>query len=203
MNSRDFQIVKALDQFRVLDRNQLISLFFNNQKQPIVTCNRIMKRLALSGYVKASKDSKPYNYFPADSSMRPNSGKLLHYKAITDHVISLQEHGILREYEIEPTLGKKGTVEPDLFAIWRNAPFFMEVQRAHHSEQTMQKKFDRYEKYFMSRAWEQLPFQQERKVFPYVWLVCDRTYNLKTSFTVFQSKDVPEFIKKYMKKGSR
>ncbi|MGR5899532.1 hypothetical protein ACT7C8_18005 [Bacillus cereus] len=31
---------------------------------------------------------------------------------------------------IEPKIGTKGTVEPDLFCIFRNTPFFIEVQRS-------------------------------------------------------------------------
>ena len=43
-------------------------------------------------------------------------------------------------FEVEPKVGEKGTVEPDVFAIWRKAPFYIEVQRNIYSAKVFKAK---------------------------------------------------------------
>jgi hypothetical protein len=203
MNKRDRNIVESLRQFRVLDRDQLISLHFNEQKQPVVTCNRVMKRLQREGHVDSNKNVRPYDYFPNPSSVSKKSTKLNHYKAIADVVIDAQRLGKVKEYEVEVKLGKKGTVEPDLFMIWNNAPMFLEVQTANVQKSNyMQKKLERYEEYFDSGAWKELHWQRpDKKFFPYVLIISDHAYTLEeTPFKVIQVRSMKEFYERYVPK---
>ncbi|KRD90821.1 hypothetical protein ASE51_09570 [Bacillus sp. Root147] len=63
MNKRDQEILENLKKFYVLDRDQIIQLHFQEQKQTITTCNRIMNRLTSKGLVKVERITRPYNYF--------------------------------------------------------------------------------------------------------------------------------------------
>ncbi|UKL30054.1 replication-relaxation family protein [Bacillus phage PK2] len=206
MNKRDREILNSLRQFRVLDRDQLISIHFNELKQPVVTCNRIMKRLQLNGHVEVNKNVRPYDYFPSQSPIKKTSGKLSHFKAIADFVIEARKFGRVSEYEVEVKLGKKGTVEPDLFMLWNGTPFFVEVQNSYFNQKQMSKKLERYEDYYSSGLWKELHWQPaNKKYFPYVLIVADRPYSLEdTPFRVFQVRSMTEFVDRYVpkKKGS-
>lgn len=202
MNKRDQDILVSLQQFRVLDRDQIIALHFEGVKDAVSSCNKVLKRLQRDKYITCDNTRRPYLYFPVPSSVRKDSGKLFHFKAIADFVIEAKRLGKLKDYEIEIKLGGKGTVEPDVFMIWNNSPFFVEVQRSNkYSKKYMETKFKRYEEYFHSNEWTQLHWQNPQKpVFPLIWVVSDTEYKIETFLRgVYQSKDVQGFKDKYMK----
>lgn len=45
-------------------------------------------------------------------------------------------------------------MEPDIFMIWKRAPFFLEIQRSIYSEKVMNEKVNRYVSYYMSNEWQ-------------------------------------------------
>jgi hypothetical protein len=201
-NKRDKDIIESLGKFRVLDRDQLISLHFNDVKQKVVTCNRVMKRLRDQNFVEHDPTFNIYNYFLKPSPIKKTSSKLLHYKAIADFVIEAKKLGNVTDFDVEVKLGEKGTVEPDLFMIWNNAPFFVEVQLSnYYSKNYMEKKLERYKEYYDQGNWRGLPWQQEKKkFFPYVLIICDHTYNVqKPPLKIFQAKSMTDFVSRYAK----
>jgi hypothetical protein len=162
-----------------------------------------MKRLQLEGHVESNKNVRPYMYFPNPSTISKRSGKLGHFMDIADFVIEAQQLGKVSEYEVEVKLGKKGTVEPDLFMVWNKAPMFVEVQRSkHYDMKFMNKKLERYEEYLDSGAWKELHWQPaNKKFFPYVLIITERKYSLpETPFKVIQVKSMTEFVEKYVPK---
>lgn len=205
MIHRDKLILEQLEQFRVLTRDQLIELNFSDQKQPVVSCNRVMRRLVDRGHVRVNKNVLPHDYFLKECKVKEDSIKLKHFKAITDFTISAMKLGNLKEYEVEPKLGEKGIVEPDLFMIWNGAPFFVEVQRLRQSKAFIRKKIKDYGSYFYSGEWKDLHWQPKNKfVFPYIWIVSEKPYELpETTLKVFQTRDVEHFIQSCMKKGNQ
>lgn len=44
-------------------------------------------------------------------------------------------------------------MEPDIFMIWEENPYFVEIQRSYYSPQKMRKK--RYIRYYQSNEWQQ------------------------------------------------
>ncbi len=202
MIQRDKDILESLRQFRVLNRDQIIELHFKGLKQDVTTCNRVMRRLQLLGEVDVDRNVRPYVYFPNPTTVSKNSSKLKHFRAIADVVIEAKALGEVRELEVEPKLGNKGTVEPDLFMIWNNTPFFVEVQTANVQKSNyMTKKLERYENYFLSNHWKTLHWQRPSKsVFPYVLIISQHSYQLKdTPFHVLQVKSLKEFVRKYVR----
>jgi hypothetical protein len=203
MNQRDKNIVKSLEQFRVLDRDQLIELHFSTVKDKVNSCNKVLKRLQRDGHVSCDLSRRPYVYFPEPSTVSKKSSKLNHFMSIADLVIEAGKVGKLTEYEVEVKLGKKGTVEPDLFMVWNKAPMFVEVQTANIQKSNyMKKKLERYEEYYDSGAWRELHWQRpDKKYFPYVIIVSAHQYALpETPFKVIQVKSMTEFVEKYVKK---
>lgn len=203
MNNRDKAIIESVSKFRVLDRDQIINLHFSNIRDPISSANRVLKRLVRDNYLTYDPTRKPYNYFLNPSPIKKDSGKIFHFKAIADFVISAIKQGGMKEYDIEIKLGDKGTVEPDVFMIWQKSPFFVEVQRSNqYSKSYMEKKFKRYEDYYNYGDWSNFSWQrQDKPVFPYIWIVSDNQYTIKTDLKVFQSKSVEDFVSKYFKKN--
>jgi hypothetical protein len=203
MNKRDKAIIESLEKFRVLDRDQIISLHFNELNQKSVTCNRVMKRLRDRDLVTCDTMFRPYNYFNNPSPIKKNSMKLFHYKALADFIIDSRECGDLTEYDVEVKLGGKGIVEPDIFMKWNNAPFFVEVQLSNYYRKAyIEKKLGLYKEYFESEKWKELEWQGEKKFFPYILIIGERKYNLGDvgSLKVFQAKSMKDFVYKYVNK---
>ncbi|MGF9946094.1 replication-relaxation family protein [Priestia megaterium] len=193
MNHRDQEILENLKKFYVLDRDQLIQLHFQEQKQPITTCNRIMNRLASKGLVKVDRTTRPYNYFHNETNMKLNSTKIPHFKAITQTYLDLTHFTKPSIFEVEMKLGAKGTIEPDLYVVWNGAPMFIELQRNRFTIKVMQAKIDRYQAYYDSREWKKFTEQ-----FPFILILSDTRYNIDTgSLGVYQAKDIQDFIKGY------
>ncbi|WP_373459692.1 replication-relaxation family protein [Paenibacillus harenae] len=93
-----------------------------------------------------------------------------------------------RTFEVEPKLSGKGLPEPDAFAIWRGAPWYVEIQRSVYTVKQWSEKMNRYEKYYLSGEWERAEWQpSNKKIFPYVWIVGGNRYKFAIrSFNVFQ-----------------
>lgn len=92
---------------------------------------------------------------------------------------------------IEPKVGTKGTVKPDLFCIFRNTPFFIEVQRSVYSEKVMSEKIDCYEQLYDSREWKKFKWEQEGKeIFLIIILITDMHYSINSELRVFQFPDI-------------
>lgn len=195
MNKRDKAILESLNQFRVLDRDQLIQIHFGDVKDSVSSCNKVLKRLQRDGHVLCDPTRRPYLYFPNPSTLKKDSGKLSHFKAIADFYIEASEIGKVREFEVEIKLGEKGTVEPDMFMVWNQTPFFVEVENSVHTNKQMNKKMERYVDYFYSDKWKELSWQlKEKKFFPYVVIVADQTHKLNpVPFKLFQVKSMKEF----------
>lgn len=193
MNQRDQDILNNLKKFYVLDRNQLIKLHFQDQKQPVTTCNRIMNRLVLKGLVKVDKNTRPYNYFHHEMNMKNNSQKIFHYKAIADIYFDLAEFTQPSVFDVEVKVGLKGTVEPDVYAVWNGAPMFIEVQRNRYTLKVMNKKLEKYQDYYESKEWKSYTEQ-----FPFILIITDTRYTVDNgNLAVYQAESIEDFIRSY------
>ncbi|MGD7007641.1 replication-relaxation family protein [Metabacillus sp. 84] len=193
---RDHQILEDLKKFRVLDRNQIIGMHFNERKDPVQSCNKVMKRLARDGVIDVDPTARPYNYFPSPSSIKKNSTKIPHFKAIADFYIELCQTIRPKKFEVEYRTGLKGSIEPDVYMIWNNNPFFVEIQRNIYTKKVMNSKIERYAAYYSDGDWK-----AKMKHFPYIWIITEHLYDLDPDpLRVFQSKNVEEMIETYMKR---
>ncbi|PEB42258.1 replication-relaxation family protein [Bacillus pseudomycoides] len=181
MNKRDKYIIDDLYRFRVLTRDQIISLHFSDLKKPIGNCNLVLKRLSDRGYIKALRNYKPYVYIPSDSKIKENSQKILHFLAIADVYVEMKQYDTPTNLIVEPKFTEKGAIEPDMFCCWKKSAFFVEVQRTTYSEKVMNEKISRYEAFYYSEIWENFEWQRsDKKVFPIIIFVTNTRYNIKT-----------------------
>ncbi|CAH0126607.1 hypothetical protein SRABI133_00106 [Peribacillus simplex] len=73
-------------------------------------------------------------------------------------------------------------MEPDIFMIWKRAPFFLEIQRSIYSEKVMNEKVNRYVSYYMSNEWQNSHATARLKSFPY------------SNVQFFQVQDIKQFL---------
>lgn len=190
MNKRDREILDSLVKFRALTRDHLVSLHFANNSQKTVVCNRVLKRLRDRGLVDCDTSRRPYIYFANPSPIRKDSMKLPHFLSIVDFYIEASKYGKITRFEVEFKTGEKGSIEPDIFMIWNNAPFFVEVQRSVYTKKVMGQKMERYEKYYNQEEWRRVT-----QYFPYILIITEHTYDLsESSLRVFQASSIPKFI---------
>lgn len=192
MNQRDKAILNDLRRFRMLDRDQIIAIHFSDTKQPITNCNRVLQRLTLKGLIKADRSLRPYRYFLTDYKIRMDGQKSNHFSSIADVYIDMLQDYTPTVFEVEPKLGEKGTVEPDIFTIRQETPFFIEVQRTVYSKKVMDAKIKRYEEYYESKAWKEFADK-----WPIILIISDHQYKIDSYLTIKQYKNFNEFAKKY------
>ncbi|HDR4948126.1 TPA: replication-relaxation family protein [Bacillus cereus] len=195
MKNRDKAIIKDLQRFRCMSRDDIIDLHFQGLKKAVTCCNTVMKRLRRDGSVDANVSQQPYIYFPQPSTIRKTSQKIPHFLAIVDVYKQLLKYEKPKVFKSEPKYGK-AYMEPDIFTIWRQSPFFIEVQNSVYSKKVMQEKVNRYECYFHSLEWQQEPWQPKKsKYFPSLLIVTDTQYDIYSpNFRIFQTKSIHDFM---------
>lgn len=201
MRKRDLAIIRDLERFRCLTRDDIIDLHFSHLKQPVTCCNTVLKRLRRDGYIEVNTDHKPYLYFPSPSSIKKDSTKIPHFLKIVEFYKSLLNFEGPKTFIVEPKYGK-GYMEPDVFMIWKRAPFFVEIQHSVYSARVMDEKVKRYEEYFFSNKWKQEAWQpQKKKVFPAVIIITDTRYNIESSyFRFYQVPNISQLVNMYESK---
>lgn len=171
LRDRDKAIISDLERFRAMKREHISTLYFQHVKNPTKEANNVLLRLKREGHISVSTDRRMYTYYPA-KSIKKNSSKLDHYLSIVDFYCLINQHNKPRRFDVEPKLDVKGTIEPDVFLIWNNTAFFVEIQKSDYSKKQWQDKMNRYEQYYQSGLWKNLDWQpQDKKLFPIIWIV--------------------------------
>ena len=178
-----------------MSRNDIVDLHFKHLKNPITNCNIVLKRLRRDKHIEANTSQQPYVYFPSPSTIKRDSQKIPHFLAIIDVYKQLIKHEQSRQFTVEPKYSKE-YMEPDIFTIWRKAPFFIEVQRSHYSDKVMFAKLQRYQKYFESQSWYDEIWQPKgKKIFPKIIILTDVRYTIPDyQFKIYQAASINEFL---------
>ncbi|PGX39107.1 hypothetical protein COE67_17985 [Priestia megaterium] len=204
LSQRDKDIIAFINQFRAVDRDSLVDLFFKQLKSPVNACNSVMVRLYRLGLIERTQQYSPTVYLPVDAKIKKNSQKILHFLSILDVYKQMCTYSTPKQVIVEdkPT-GRKGGIEPDLFCIFKGSPFWIEIQRNQYSEQKMQDKINLYEEFFFSDEWKTLQWQPEDRVaiFPSVILITHIRYAATSDhIRIIQVASIYELMEKY--KGS-
>ncbi|MRX56733.1 hypothetical protein GJU41_22580 [Bacillus idriensis] len=197
MKKRDLAILKDLQRFRCMSRDDIIDLHFSGLKKPVTSCNTVLKRLRRDGQIEVNATRQPFMYFSSPASIKKDSAKIPHFLKIVEFYKSLLPHEQPKSYIVEPKYGK-GYMEPDVFMRWKRTPWFVEIQRSVYSEKVMLEKYSRYLSYFMSNDWQKEPWQPEKKIFPKIMIVTDTRYKLPPheQMKFIQVQNISEFIEK-------
>lgn len=189
LTNRDKEIIKALNKFRVMDRDSIAELFFSDLKNPKLAANNVLLRLFRDGRIQRSIAFVPFVYFGPDVEMKKNSAKIGHFLGILDVYKEMQKIGDLGSFLVEPKYLKKGCAEPDIYLQHKGRPFFVEVQRSIYSEKQMQEKLDRYIDLYNSGIMA--------KPFPHILILSETRYAIDSSiqwpFKIFQAQSFSDF----------
>lgn len=194
MKQRDKEILNGLTKFRCLTRDHIAAMHFTGLKRPVTQANMVLKRLRRDGYVTCSTERRKYVYFPAPSTMKRDSAKIPHFLSIADFYTEICRQERPQVFEVEPKLGDKGGPEPDVFMIWFNSPFFVEIQRSIYSDKVMNEKLKRYELYYHKEEWHNFSWQPRTPVFPRIWILSEIKYSAVVPFKLYQTKTIDEFL---------
>jgi hypothetical protein len=201
LSQRDKDIIAFINQFRAVDRDSLVDLFFKQLKSPVNACNSVMVRLYRLGLIERTQQYSPTVYLPVDAKIKKNSQKILHFLSILDVYKQMCTYSIPKQVIVEdkPT-GRKGGIEPDLFCIFKGSPFWIEIQRNQYSEQKMQDKIHLYEEFFFSDEWKTLHWQPEDRaaIFPSVMVITPVRYAVASNhIRIIQVASIHELMEKY------
>jgi len=187
LSNRDKAIIRDLNKFRVMDRDSIAEIHFAGLKNPKLAANNVLLRLLRDGQIQRSTAFVPYVYFGPEVQIKKNSAKIGHFLAILEVYKEMRKLGRLETFLVEPKYGKKGIAEPDIFAMYRNTPFFIEVQRTVYSDKQMSDKMQRYVDLFNTGVMA--------KPFPRVLILSDQRYAIdgEYPFKVFQAESFTQF----------
>ncbi|MEH7293928.1 hypothetical protein V7134_26600 [Priestia megaterium] len=207
LSQRDKDIIAFIDQFRAVDRDSLVDLFFKQLKSPVNACNSVMVRLYRLGIVERTQQYSPTVYLPIDAKIKKNSQKILHFLSILDVYKQMCTYSTPKQVIIEdkPTR-RKGGIEPDLFCIFKGSPFWIEIQRNQYSEQKMQSKINLYEEFFFSDEWQALYWQPDDRsaLFPSIILITPVRYAVSSEhIRIIQVASIHELMEKYKSSGKQ
>ncbi len=207
LSQRDKDIIGFINQFRAVDRDSLVELFFKQLKSPVNACNSVMVRLYRLGLVERTQQYSPTVYLPVDAKIKKSSQKILHFLSILDVYKQMCSYSNPKQVIVEdkPT-GKKGGIEPDLFCIFKSSPFWIETQRNQYSDQKMQDKINLYEEFFFSDEWKALHWQPEDRaaIFPSVILITPVRYAVSSEhIRIIQVASIHELMEKYKSAGKQ
>jgi len=197
MNKRDLAIIQDLQRFRVMTRDDIIDIHFQGVKRPITQANTVLLRLYRQGKIQRSTDHQPYLYFPADNHIKKNSAKIPHFLAIVRVYRDMLRYQKPRTFTVEPKYAPK-LAEPDIFAIFKNSPMFIEVQRSRYNDKQINDKIARYEALYDSKIIQREPWQPSNRppIFPALLILTDSRYAVNSNrFPIIQARNIYEFIK--------
>jgi hypothetical protein len=187
LSNRDKAIIRDLNKFRVMDRDSIADIHFAGLKNPKFAANNVLLRLLRDGQIQRSTAFVPYLYFGPETQIKKNSQKIGHFLAILEVYKQMRKLGKLETFLVEPKYGSKGVAEPDIFAVYRNTGFFIEVQKTVYSEKQMNDKLQRYVELYNSGVMA--------NPFPRVLILSDQRYAIdgQYPFKVFQSDSFAAF----------
>jgi len=205
LSERDQAVIRDINRFRVMDRDTVAELHFSHLKRPVNSANAVLKRLVANGNIRRSDAfGTPFLYLSADSKIKKDSSKIGHYLAILGVYKEMLRYGDILQFQVEPRFGGKGTVEPDVFCIFRKhgrkdkAALFIEVQKTVYSQRTMQSKLERYLQLYESDVISKEPWQPENKpsIFPRILILSEQRFALDSSypFSVIQAPSFGHLI---------
>ncbi|QRG66916.1 hypothetical protein [Brevibacillus choshinensis] len=196
MRARDRAILKDLDRFRCLSRDDIIRLHFGGIRDGVNAANRVLRRLRDRGEVELITSQAPYVYAVKPSPIKRDSQKIPHYLEIAAVYHQMAQLRAPDIFVPEPKYGK-GLPEPDIFALW-GKPLYIEVQRNQFTPGVWHDKFAKYRTLFHRGEVAREPWQNKNApVFPWLIILTENRIPVPEClpFRVFQVRNINELIK--------
>ncbi|MDQ1003940.1 hypothetical protein QFZ28_004340 [Neobacillus niacini] len=155
MKPRDLDIIKSLQRFKALTRDQIAALHFSNNARPHISANQVLKRLRRDNHVIANTDRsfQQYIYFNNPSPIKTDSQKLDHYLLMNQTIIDMLKYSPISEFQFETSIPNADFI-PDVYVKgWLDNDWFIECQNSLYTTKQLYSKLDRYKSYFDKGYW--------------------------------------------------
>ncbi|MDC0763471.1 hypothetical protein POF51_22355 [Brevibacillus sp. AG] len=196
MQKRDKSILKDLERFRCLSRDDIIKLHFGGIKDAVNAANRVLRRLRDRGEVDVITSHSPYVYAIKPSPIKRDSQKIPHYLEIAAVYHQMAELRAPDIFVPEPKFGK-GMPEPDAFAMW-GKPMFIEVQRSQFTPSVWAEKFARYRTLYHRGRIAKEPWQNpQAPAFPLLIILTEHRIPIPEGlpFKAFQIRSISQLFR--------
>jgi hypothetical protein len=150
VKTRDLLIIKSLEKFKCLSRDQISALHFSKHARPHVSANQVLKRLRRDNYITANTDRsfQQYIYFNNPSPIKMDSQKLDHYLLMNQTIIDMMKYSPISEFQFEISVPDAEFI-PDIHVRgWLDNDWFIECQNSLYTTKQLYQKLDRYKSYF-------------------------------------------------------
>ncbi len=195
MNARDRAIIADLERFRCMSRDDIAAIHFANVNNAITTANRTLLRLYRQKKISRSEKYQPFVYFPADNAIKKNSAKIPHFLELVRVYRDMLSYAKPARFNVEIKYDK-GLAEPDIFAIWKGSPLFIEVQRSTYTDRQISDKIARYEALYQSGKVFKETWQASRKIFPALLILTNTRYAVHSdNFPIIQAESIADFMR--------
>lgn len=155
MKHRDLAILKSLEKFKCLTRDQIAALHFSHNARPHVSANQVLKRLRRDNYITANTDCsfQQYIYFNNPSPIKTDSQKIDHYLLMNQTIIDMMKYSSITEFHIETSITNAEFI-PDIHVKgWLDNDWFIECQNSLYTTKQLYSKLDRFKVYFEKGYW--------------------------------------------------
>jgi hypothetical protein len=155
MRKRDSEILKSLEKFKCLTTSQIAALHFSKNANPMVSANRVLRRLRLNKYITVNTDRpfQEYIYFTNPTPIKKDSQKLDHYLLMNQTLIEMQKYSPIKEFQFETKLDYAEFI-PDIFVQgWLGNDWFIECQNSVYTVNQLYSKLRKYKDYHDKGYW--------------------------------------------------
>lgn len=155
MKPRDLDILKSLQKFKALTRDQIAALHFNKNARPHISANQVLKRLRRDNYILAQTDRsfQQYIYFNNPSSIKIDSQKLDHYLLMNQTIIDMLKYSPITDFQFESSIPEADFIPDIIVKGWLDNDWFIECQNSLYTLKQLYSKLDRYKSYYEKGYW--------------------------------------------------
>ncbi|MEH7086497.1 replication-relaxation family protein [Neobacillus drentensis] len=155
MKPRDLEILKSLEKFKCLTRDQIAAIHFNKNARPHISANQVLKRLRRDNYITANTDRsfQQYIYFNNPSPIKLDSQKLDHYLLMNQTIIDMMQYSPITEFHFETSIPDADFIPDINVKGWLDNDWFIECQNSLYTTKQLYSKLDRYKSYFDKGYW--------------------------------------------------
>jgi hypothetical protein len=155
MKPRDLAILKSLEKFKCLTRDQIAALHFTENARPYISANQVLKRLRRDNYITANTDRsfQQYIYFNNPSPIKTDSQKIDHYLMMNQTIINMMTYCPIVEFHFETSLPDADFIPDIIVEKWLGNDWFIECQNSLYTTKQLYSKLDKYKSYFDKGYW--------------------------------------------------
>lgn len=204
---RQEMIVKYIEKFKVMTRDQIITLFFSEVAAKVKNCNETMLKLVNRGFLKRIDAYQQYHYtLEGELEVEPRSPKYNHHIDVAELFCSIYKTPDIKviRFDVDAFMNTvTGIPSPDLIVQirlpnYKKCTFFFEVQRTSMGDAYYSSKMWKYGQLVNNPVLADYGYDDISKI--NVFYISDKIdqYNCPDKVSVVAFESISEFIDIYL-----